>query len=53
MQLTLSVYLVAFAGAMLIYGPPSDRFAGRSVGRVEPLCGGEWLAFSRAPSKSW
>ncbi len=30
-QLTLSVYLVAFAFAMLIYGPLSDRFGRRPV----------------------
>lgn len=53
-QLTLSVYMVAFAASQLIYGPLSDRF-----GRRAPLIGGTALYFAAsilcllAPSIEW
>ena len=53
-QLTLSVYMVAFAAAQLIYGPLSDRF-----GRRGPLIAGTALYFAAsilclvAPSIEW
>lgn len=53
-QLTLSVYMVAFAASQLIYGPLSDRF-----GRRWPLIGGTALYVAAsilcllAPSIEW
>ncbi len=53
-QLTLSVYMIAFALGQLIYGPLSDRF-----GRRAPLIGGTALYFAAsilclvAPTIEW
>ncbi|MEQ8602844.1 MAG: multidrug effflux MFS transporter [Marivibrio sp.] len=53
-QLTLSVYMIAFAAAQLIYGPLSDRF-----GRRGPLLAGTGLYVAAsilclvAPSIEW
>ncbi len=53
-QLTLSVYMIAFAASQLLYGPLSDRF-----GRRIPLIAGTALYFAAsllcilAPSVEW
>lgn len=54
MQLTLSVYMIAFAASQLVYGPLSDRF-----GRRPPLIVGTALYFAAslacvyAPTVEW